>query len=232
MHVVRAVLFDYGLTLVTFSYPREELLRVLERARPWLGEDAPPAELLMREVLEPLEDDLEGLGEDEVDYMDVYERAWRRAGLRVPRATLWRILDLEQRCWDRTLRLAPDAVETLDGLRARGVRTALASNAPFPPAMMHRQVRRHGLAERLDAILFSSEIGRRKPAPDFYRAALDRVGASAEEALYVGDRVLEDYEGPRRAGLQAVLCTALARTPPPPGVPSIGRLGELLDCVP
>jgi len=51
---MRAVLFDYGLTLVSFSYPREELLGVLERVRPWLGPDAPEPEWLMREVLEPL----------------------------------------------------------------------------------------------------------------------------------------------------------------------------------
>ena len=94
MHVVRAVLFDYGLTLVGFTYPREALLGVLERVRPWLGPGAPSAETLMREVLEPLEEDLDRLGEDEVDYLDVYERAWRLAGLRVPRPTLWRILDL------------------------------------------------------------------------------------------------------------------------------------------
>lgn len=229
--MVRAVLFDYGLTLVTFSYPRRELLAVLERVRPWLGPGAPDAETLMREVLEPLEADLEGLGEDEVDYMELYRQAWLRAGLDVPRGTLWRILDLEQRCWDRSLQLAPDALSTLEALRARGLRTAVASNAPFPPAMMHRQLRASGLAPRLDLAVFSSEVGRRKPAPELYLAALGRLGLSPAEALYVGDRLLEDYEGPRRLGMQAVLCTALARTSPPPGVPTIASLSELLECL-
>src|SRR2546428_12195495 len=85
MPVVRAVLFDYGLTLVSFSYPRRELVEVLEAVRPWLGPSAPDAETLMRTVLEPLEEELAGLGEDEVDYMPFYESAWRRAGLEVPR---------------------------------------------------------------------------------------------------------------------------------------------------
>src|SRR2546428_4378443 len=110
MPVVRAVLFDYGLTLVSFSYPRRELVEVLEAVRPWLGPSAPDAETLMRTVLEPLEDGLAGLGEDEVDYMAFYESAWRKAGLEVPRDTLWQILDLEQLCWDRALRLAEDAL--------------------------------------------------------------------------------------------------------------------------
>jgi putative hydrolase of the HAD superfamily len=107
--------------------------------------------------------------------------------------------------------------------------TAIASNAPFPPAMMHRQVRSNGLAERVDAVVFSSEVGRRKPAPELYQAALDRLGVAAPEALYVGDRLLEDYDGPRRVGMRAILCTALARTPAPPGVPTAARLAELLD---
>ncbi|HSR24606.1 MAG TPA: HAD family hydrolase [Candidatus Eisenbacteria bacterium] len=225
--MLRAVLFDYGLTLVSFTYPRAELLAVLEEVRPWLGPSAPDAESLMREVLEPLEDDLDTIGEDEVDYMALYERAWRRAGLDVPRETLCRILDLEQRCWDRAVRMAPGALETLDRLRARGLRTAVASNAPFPPHLLHRQLRVNGLAERLDAVVFSSEVGRRKPAPELYLAALDRVGVPAAQALYVGDRVSEDYDGPRRVGMRAVLCTALARRPIRDGVPTIEGLAEL-----
>lgn len=232
MQMTRAVLFDYGLTLVTFRYPRDELLRVMDEVHPWLGPGAPDAETLVREVLEPLEDDLDTFGEDEVDYLEVYERAWLRAGLRVPRATLARILDLEQQCWDAAVRLAPEALETLAGLRARGIRTAVASNAPFPPEGMHRQLRRTGIADRVDAVVFSSEVGRRKPAPELYLAALERLGVAPVDALYVGDRVVEDYDGPRKLGMRAVLCTALARSPAPDGVPTIGRLGELLDCLP
>ncbi|HEY7199587.1 MAG TPA: HAD family hydrolase [Candidatus Dormibacteraeota bacterium] len=233
--MLRAVLFDYGLTLVSFSFPRDELLAVLEHVRPWLGAGAPDAEALMRDVLEPLEDDLDTIGEDEVDYMAFYERAWRRAGLDVPRETLWRILDLEQRCWDRAIRPAPDAFETLERLRAMGLRTAVASNAPFPPELMHRQVRVNGVAERVDAVVFSSEVGRRKPAAELYLAALDRIGVPAAEAMYVGDRVVEDHDGPVALGMRAVLCTALARRPIPDGVPTIERLSDLdglLEAVP
>jgi HAD superfamily hydrolase (TIGR01549 family) len=229
MPVVRAVLFDYGLTLVTFEYPRLELLRLLQAVRCWLGPGAPDPETLMHTVLEPLEEDLARMGEDEVDYMSFYEDAWRRAGLEVPRETLWRILDLEQLCWDLSLQLAEDAHCTLEELRFRGVRTAIASNAPFPAPMMHRQLRHHGLAQRLDAAVFSSEVGRRKPAPELYRAALDLLRVEPGDALYVGDRVVEDYEGPRRLGMRALLCTGLARTAPPPGIPAVGRLAELLD---
>jgi HAD superfamily hydrolase (TIGR01549 family) len=229
MQVLRAVLFDYGLTLVSFTYPRQELLRVLGEVRPWLGPEAPEPERLMREVLEPLEEGLDSFGEEEVDYIRYYASAWQRAGLDLPMETLWRILDLEQRCWDRSVRLAPDALETLAALRGRGLRLGIASNAPFPSAMLHRQLRVNGIEGAVDASVFSSEVGWRKPAPELYEAALHRLDVAPAEVLHVGDKLLEDYEGPRRLGMEAVLCTALARTPPPNGVPAISHLSDLLD---
>ncbi len=225
--MVRAVLFDYGLTLVRFTFPRAELVKVLEQVGPWLGPNVPDTETLMHDVIEAIEDQLPAYGEDEIDYLDFYDRAWRRAGVKMSRETLYRVLDLEQRCWDRSVQLAPDALSTLERLHARGLRTAVASNAPFPPEMMRRQVRLVGIAQRVDAVVFSSEVGRRKPAPELYLAALDRLGVSPADALYVGDRVVEDYDGPRRLGMRAVLCEALARGPVRDGVPTIARLSDL-----
>ena len=224
-----AVLFDYGLTLVTFEFPRDCLLRVLQQARTWLGDASPSADWLLFHVLHPLEDELEGLGEDEVDYLEVYERAWRRVGLEPGRDVLYRILDGEQLCWDRAVQVVAEALSVLDALRGRGVKTALASNAPFPPEMMTRQVTGNGIGERMDAVVFSSMIGRRKPAPELYRTALDALAVRPERALYVGDRQREDYDGPRAIGMRALLCTANARTVPAPGTPSIDSLHQLLD---
>jgi HAD superfamily hydrolase (TIGR01509 family) len=228
---VRAVLFDYGLTLVTFSYPRRELLEVLREVWPSLPAGTPPPEELMTRVLEPLEERLQEFGEDEVDYMAVYEEAWRSAGVNVPRGTLHEILDREQQVWDRAARPAPDAVAVLKGLRERGIRTGIASNAPFPPEMMQRQLRTVGFAPHLDAAVFSSEVGRRKPAPELYLAALRRLEVGPSEALFVGDRADWDYEAPRALGMRAVLCTELARSAPPPGVPTIERLSQVLELV-
>ena len=223
-----AILFDYGLTLVTFDYPTACLLEVMEKIRPWLGDDPPTADWLMFHVLHPLEEDLDGLAsDDEVDYLDFYQRGWRRAGLELPREVLHRILDLEQQCWDRAVRLAPDALEVLDRLRASGRRTGICSNAPFPPEMMLRQLRANGIAERMDAVVFSSAVGRRKPAPEPYLAALRELELPAETVLFVGDKVREDYEGPRAIGMRAVLCSGLARASPPPGIPVIESLAGL-----
>jgi HAD superfamily hydrolase (TIGR01509 family) len=230
---VKAVLFDYGFTLVTYRFPAEALIEAMEEVRGWLGSDPPTALQIVQNVLAPIDAQLPELGrsEDEVDYLAFYADGWRRAGFDLPSATLYRILDLECRCWDGTVRLADDAISTLDELARRNLRTAICSNAPFPPEMMHRQLQRVGVADHVDAIVLSSEVGRRKPAPEIYRAALGRLQVEPGQALFVGDQLVEDYQAPRRVGMDAVLCTALARRPPPPGVPVIGSLANLLQCL-
>lgn len=229
MAVVRAVLFDYGLTLVTFEYPRAQLAAAMEEVRAWLPAPAPEAETLMRDVVLPLEDRLGDIGEDEIDYLAVYADQWRRAGFDLSRDLLERILDREQRVWDDAARPAADAVPTLLRLRARGVKTGLVSNAPFPPALLHRQLEHVGLAPLLDVALFSSEVGKRKPSPVIYETALARLGLQAADVLFVGDRVDWDYEAPRRLGMRAVICTALAKDVPPDGVPTVPALSGVME---
>ena len=228
---VEAVLFDYGGTLVTFTYPKDRLLEVIERFRPAIsqatGVPAPQAEKIMEEVLLPLEAVIENPDEDEVSYFEVYSGAWSRAGIELPGALLYEILDAEQQVWDDVAQVDPEAPRLLGWLRERGIKRAVCSNAPFPPEMMLRQVENNGIAALMDAVVFSSRLGRRKPAPEVYQATLEAVGVEAERALFVGDRVREDYEGPRSVGMRAVICTAHAAAPPPDGIPTIASLKDL-----
>ena len=192
-----------------------------------LGVPAPEAETILDGVLLPLEKYIGSMSEDEVEYMAVYREAWQRAGLRLPDNLLHDVLDAEQRCWDRAVEVDGDAVQVLRWLGERGIKRGVCSNAPFPPEMMRRQVRSNGIADLVDAIVFSSETGRRKPAPDLYLAALEAIGTAPEETLFVGDRVREDYEGPRAVGMRAVVVTAHAEEEARDGVPTIPSLAEL-----
>jgi putative hydrolase of the HAD superfamily len=227
----RGVLFDYGRTLVTFDYPTEELLQVIRRFRlrisSALGAPAPDAEAILKDVLLPLEQHVGSTSEVEVDYMDVYRDTWASAGMKLPDELLHDILDAEQMCWDRAVRLDPDALPVLSWLGVHGIKRSVCSNAPFPPEMMRRQVNTNGIGDVVDAVVFSSEIGRRKPAPEMYRAALDAIGVQPRNALFVGDRMREDYEGPRALGMRAVILTAHVDAPLPEGIPTIASLTEV-----
>jgi putative hydrolase of the HAD superfamily len=93
--------------------------------------------------------------------------------------------------------------------------------------MMRRQVHRNGIGELMDGVVFSSMIGRRKPNPEIYRAALDIVGLEPDRVMFVGNRVREDYDGPRSLGMRAVICSAHNSEPLPPGIASIPKLSDL-----
>jgi putative hydrolase of the HAD superfamily len=47
----------------------------------------------------------------------------------------------------------------------------------------------------------------RKPAPEIYRAALDALDVEPANALFVGDRVREDVQGPAALGMRTCLVT-------------------------
>jgi putative hydrolase of the HAD superfamily len=63
-----------------------------------------------------------------------------------------------------------------------------------------------GLEQFLDCTVFSDALGRDywKPHPAPYWKALERLGVSPAEAVYVGDNPAKDFLGARRAGLRSI----------------------------
>lgn len=223
--MARAVVFDYGGTLVTFSYPRAELEAALDAIRPSLPAAAPSGSEVVERILRPLESLLDEPGDREVDYEAAYARAWAAAGCELDDAQRELAMDVEQRVWNRAAEVAPGTRETLDELRRRGVLTGIASNAPFPARFLHRQLSHVGI--EVDCARFSSEVGRRKPNPALYLAVMTCLGVEPADVLFVGDRVDLDYEVPRALGMRALLVSET----PPAGVASISTIPEVLDHV-
>jgi putative hydrolase of the HAD superfamily len=78
------------------------------------------------------------------------------------------------------------------------------SNATDPGWLLRADLERQGLAPLLDAVVFSSEVGKRKPHPAIYEAALSELSIAPERALFVGDRLVEDVRGPAELGMTTV----------------------------
>jgi putative hydrolase of the HAD superfamily len=62
-----------------------------------------------------------------------------------------------------------------------------------------------GIADLFDGVITSVEVGWRKPHAAIYRAALESMGAEPSDAVFVGDTRIPDYDGPRAAGMSALL---------------------------
>ncbi|HEY8030652.1 MAG TPA: HAD family hydrolase, partial [Gaiellaceae bacterium] len=52
---------------------------------------------------------------------------------------------------------------------------------------------------------FSSAVGLRKPDPQIYRLACERLGVEPHESVFVGDGGNDELAGAERVGMRAVL---------------------------
>ena len=100
-----------------------------------------------------------------------------------------------------TWRAAAGAAEALSALRDRGLATGVVSN--FDRRLL-AILDGLGLADLLDVIVLPSDAGAAKPSPLIFHFALDRLGATAGQALYIGDDAEHDVEGAKRAGLASL----------------------------
>lgn len=103
--------------------------------------------------------------------------------------------------------LAPEEgmPEALAALRDLGLRAGCVSNAFMGAAVLDRILAERGFGPYNEFTISSCELGYRKPHPRIYHAALDRAGVVAADALFVGDRLDADVEGPAALGMRTVL---------------------------
>ena len=118
----------------------------------------------------------------------------------------------------------PDAVSTLEALRARGLRLVVLSNWDFS---LHEMLAKTGLDGLVDGAVSSAEYGIAKPDPAIFEHALALAGVTAGEAWHVGDSADADVVGARAAGVEPIY-VARDDAPAPRGVTVIDELGELL----
>ena len=97
-------------------------------------------------------------------------------------------------------RLDQELVEYLRGLRPR-YKTALLSNAWDDLRLALEQ--KWSLLNAFDEVIISAEVGLAKPDPRIFQLALERLGVSAEEAVFVDD-FLHNVEGARAVGMKAI----------------------------
>ncbi len=100
-----------------------------------------------------------------------------------------------------------DTLPALQALRAKGLKTAIVSNTPWgsPGCLWRAEVERLGLREYVDAVVFCTDVGWRKPAKQIFEFALEKLHALPQDCLFVGDHPRWDVVGPRTVGMEAVL---------------------------
>jgi putative hydrolase of the HAD superfamily len=201
--MIDAVLFDWGDTLFHFEYDEALLEAGWEAGLATLERDGLPSHdetaARFRERYVPL---LWMPGSlDEIEYPAMIRELLGTFGIAIGDAELDRFLAAEHAAWEPARLLGAQTHALLDSLRDRELRTGLVSNAFDPGWLLREDLERMGLAERLDAVVFSSEVGKRKPHPAIFEAALNELRVEPERALFVGDRRFEDVRGAKELGM-------------------------------
>ena len=125
----------------------------------------------------------------------------------------------------------PGALETVEALKARGVRLALVTNGTSQ--MQRAKLVRFDLARLFEHVQIEEEAGFGKPEPEAYRHALDTLGVAAADTWMVGDNLEWEVAAPQRLGIWSIWHDHLHAGLPPdsPIRPDriIRTIPELLD---
>ncbi|MDR1901330.1 MAG: HAD-IA family hydrolase [Treponema sp.] len=104
----------------------------------------------------------------------------------------------------------PNLPRTVEELHAQGIKLGVVSNI-ISTTFVPERLKLYNVASYMDCVVTSSETGIRKPAPEIFLIAADRLRLSPGECAYVGDRISRDIIGSHNAGIGLAI---LIRYPP------------------
>jgi putative hydrolase of the HAD superfamily len=122
----------------------------------------------------------------------------------------------------------PDSAPALRALRADGWTLVVVSNWD---ASLRERLAETGLADLVDGVVASAELGAAKPDGAIFARGLALAGARASAAWHVGDSVEADVEGALAAGIRPVLLCREGEPPALDGVPVIRGLDALAPLI-
>ena len=228
-----------GLQLITFDldntlWPVDEVIRRAERvASDWIEREHPEAAAQMSaERIHALRDQLAGENPDYLNNLTALRRDAMAAGFEAAgyprREALGHATDAFHVFHEARNEVVffPGALEILE-LLADTYELGALSNG-------NADLERIGI-DHLFSFHHSAEtVGRRKPAPDMFQAALTSTGVPAERALHVGDHPEEDVQAAREHGWHAVWANLLDLDWPdhlprhPHRIHNLHELGDLI----
>ena len=125
----------------------------------------------------------------------------------------------------------PGTAEGLSLLRDAGCTIGIGTN--MTADRQFEKLERLGLIDLVDFMVTSEEVGAEKPDRRLFACCAEKAGCACAECAFVGDDVKNDVLGAQRAGMHPVLFLPAERAEaPPPGVPRISLLTELVSLLP
>jgi FMN phosphatase YigB (HAD superfamily) len=93
--------------------------------------------------------------------------------------------------------------ETLKSLKDEGYLLGIITDTALPVHVKLNWFERGGFGEVWDSIISSRDLGVRKPNPKIYRVALQQLGVSADQAIFIGHKSSE-LDGAKAVGIKTI----------------------------
>lgn len=205
--MIKAVFFDLYQTLIHYEPPREEVHAQMLRS---YGIEIEPQRLLRPISVadrffyeEHARHPLSKRSPEEIRelYYKYQEILFREAGIEAPPQVVNNTSQkIQQTKFDTVC--FPDVLPSLITLHQNGLVTGLISNVENAIDPM---LERLGLANVLDYVITSKEVGANKPDKRIFEHAVSLAKIKPEEAVFVGDQYSIDVLGAENAGLKGIL---------------------------
>jgi HAD superfamily hydrolase (TIGR01549 family) len=95
-----------------------------------------------------------------------------------------------------------NAKSMLKGLHGK-YKLGIVSNFAIPECV-RELLKNSSLDGMFDVVVVSAAVNRRKPSPEIFQTALRALSVSASEAVFVGDTIDADIEGPKAIGMKTI----------------------------
>ena len=101
--------------------------------------------------------------------------------------------------------LNPEAPRVLKWLKERNKLTGIICNTGRTPGFsIRRFLEKEGVAKYFNIMLFSDEIGIRKPDLKIFQIATKKLNVKPHQIIHIGDNLKSDVWGAKNAGMKAV----------------------------
>ncbi len=209
---MKAVLFDLGHTLIDYYNDwRTPERRAVERVSHMVHKAAPGADEgeVSKALLGLLDEGRQVKLHEmvEIPLEEVLGRCFDRFSCHGDRRLMSESLEAFYGVLLEDRKLVPGAQCMLAGVRGMGCRIGLVSDVAWglPSRFPLQDMRHYGLDRYFDDMVFSTDVGLRKPNPEIFRMALRHVEAAPEETVFVGNNLQADIMGAKNVGMRTVL---------------------------
>ncbi len=204
---IQAVFFDMGGTIETFGFTRELRLKATLEIQERLRRAGIDLQMDNEQLYEVIFSGLQRYKSWSIETLDEFppQQVWCEyilPGYSVDAAKLAGIAEdlmlfIETHFYERKMR--PEIPAVLEAIKNMGLKIGLISNVNSRGQVPTNLVE-YGIRHYFDPIVLSSEYGRRKPDPAIFHYAARLANVPTSACAYVGDRVVRDIDGARRAG--------------------------------